>query len=200
MMLASRRAPRTALVALVASLGGCAIDERVILLPEPGGGPTSLAVRQGDREVLLDHPYAATQLTIADPWRYEAAAGEVPAAFADALAAQPMRPAHFTLYFVEGSDDLTEDSKRTLEQMFADLDRRAVRDVVIVGHTDAVGTDQYNDALAKKRAQTVGALLMARGVAQADIVAIGRGKRELLVRTPDGVAEPRNRRVEIVVR
>jgi outer membrane protein OmpA-like peptidoglycan-associated protein len=42
--------------------------------------------------------------------------------------------------------------------------------------------------------------MIERGVAPADIVAIGRGKRELLVPTADGVAEPRNRRVEIVVR
>jgi outer membrane protein OmpA-like peptidoglycan-associated protein len=188
------------LFALTALVAGCATDERIILLPEPGGGPTSLAIRQGEHEVLLDRPYAAAELTIADPWRYSATPEEVRATFGDALAAQPTRPAHFTLYFVEGSDELTEDSKLVLERMFADLDKRPVRDIVIVGHTDAVGSDQYNDALAKKRADAVGALLTARGVVQADIVAVGRGKRDLLVPTPDGIAEPRNRRVEIVVR
>jgi OOP family OmpA-OmpF porin len=43
-------------------------------------------------------------------------------------------------------------------------------------------------------------MLVAQGIAASSIVAVGRGKRELLVPTPDGVAEPRNRRVEIVVR
>ena len=189
-----------ALFVLLACLAGCATEERVILLPEGNGGPTSLSVRQGSREVLLDRPYAATDLTIADPWRYEATPDEVRTTFGDALAAQPARAAHFTLYFNEASDDLTEDSRGALEQMLADLAKRPVRDVVIVGHTDAVGSDQYNDALAKKRADTVKAMLVARGVAEGDIVAIGRGKRELLVPTPDGIAEPRNRRVEIVVR
>jgi outer membrane protein OmpA-like peptidoglycan-associated protein len=189
-----------ALLVLLACLAGCATEERVILLPEGNGGPTSLSVRQGSREVLLDRPYAATDLTIADPWRYEATPDEVRTTFGDALAAQPARAAHFTLYFNEASDDLTEDSRGALEQMLADLAKRPVRDVVIVGHTDAVGSDQYNDALAKKRADTVKAMLVARGVAEGDIVAIGRGKRELLVPTPDGIAEPRNRRVEIVVR
>jgi OOP family OmpA-OmpF porin len=199
-MAASRRVFGWPLLALAACVAGCATNERIILLPEANGGPTSLAVRQGDREVQLDRPYAATRLTIADPWRYQATPDEVRGTFGDALAAQPVRPAHFTLYFIEGSDDLTEDSKQTLERMLADLDRRAVRDVVIVGHTDAVGSEQYNDALARKRADTMAALLMGRGVAQADIVAIGRGKRDPLVSTPDGIAEPRNRRVEIVVR
>jgi OmpA-OmpF porin, OOP family len=181
-------------------LAGCATSERVVLLPEQDGRPTSVVVRQGSREVVLDRPYSATELTAADPWTYRANAEEVRANFGDALAAQPERSASFTLYFVEGSDELTEDSKRVLESVFADLQQRKVPDVLVVGHTDTVGTDQFNDALARQRAEKIRAALIARGIAPADVVAIGRGKRELLVQTPDGVAEPRNRRVEIVVR
>ena len=72
--------------------------------------------------------------------------------------------------------------------------------MVVVGHTDAVGSSTFNDELARKRADAVKAMLIRRGVPADDIVAVGRGKRELLVPTPDGIAEPRNRRVEIVVR
>jgi outer membrane protein OmpA-like peptidoglycan-associated protein len=86
------------------------------------------------------------------------------------------------------------------ESVFADLKQRKVADVVVVGHTDAVGSDAFNDDLARKRAESIRAALLARGLAATDVVAIGRGKRELLVPTADGVAEPRNRRVEIVVR
>jgi outer membrane protein OmpA-like peptidoglycan-associated protein len=200
MMIADRNVRNVWPIACVAVLAACATHERIILLPEADGRPSTLVVRQGDREVVLDKPYAATELTIADPWRYDANAEEVRAAFGEALAVQPARAAHYTLYFVEGSDDLTEESRRALEQVFADLDKRPVRDVVIVGHTDTVGNDQYNDALARKRADAVGAMLVARGVDQRDITSVGRGKRDLLVPTPDGVAEPRNRRVEIVVR
>ena len=197
---ASRLALRCLLFALAALCCGCATHERIILLPESGGGPTSLAVRQGGREVLLDRPYAAAELTIADPFRYDASAAEVQATFGEALSAQPARAVHFTLYFIEGSDDLTEASKETFERMFADLAKRRVRDIVVGGHTEAGGSDQYNDALAKKRADAVSALLVARGVAASDIVAIGRGKRDLLIPTPSGIAEPLNRRVEVVVR
>ena len=196
----SRRALRYLLAALVALLAGCAANERIILLPEHDGGPTSVVVRQGDREMVLDRPYAAAELSLADPWRYSATPEEVQSTFGAALAAQPTRATHFTLYFIEGSDDLTEDSKLILEGMFADLAKRAVADVLVVGHTDAVGSDQYNDALATKRAQAVRSALIARGIPAEDVVAFGRGKRELLVPTPDGFAEPRNRRVEIVVR
>jgi outer membrane protein OmpA-like peptidoglycan-associated protein len=191
---------RCTLAALIVAMSGCAVHERIVLLPEEGGGPTSVTVRQGEREVLLDRPYAAAQLSLADPWRYSATPDEVRATFAEALAAQPARAAHFTLYFVEASDDLTEDSKRALEDMLADVAKRTVPDVVVVGHTDAVGSDQYNDALALKRAERVRSTLIARGIPEQDIVAIGRGKRELLIPTANGMAEPRNRRVEIVVR
>lgn len=196
----SRRAPRCLLAALAALLTGCAANERIILLPEHDGRPTSVVVKQGDREMVLDRPYAAAELSLADPWRYSATPEEVQSTFGAALAAQPTRAAHFTLYFIEGSDDLTEDSKQILESMFADLAKRAVADVLVVGHTDAVGSDQYNDALATKRAQAVRSALIARGIPAEDVVAFGRGKRELLVPTRDGFAEPRNRRVEIVVR
>jgi OmpA-OmpF porin, OOP family len=72
--------------------------------------------------------------------------------------------------------------------------------VLVIGHTDALGSDQVNDALSRQRADTVRAELIRRGVASENIQAIGRGKRDPAVPTPDGVAEPRNRRVEIVVR
>jgi outer membrane protein OmpA-like peptidoglycan-associated protein len=77
---------------------------------------------------------------------------------------------------------------------------RPVPELTVAGHTDSLGTDQYNDALSLRRAERVRGLLVARGISPASIVAVGRGKREPLVPTPDGVAEPRNRRVEITVR
>jgi len=196
----TERGVRAFAALLAVLLAACATQERVILLPEAGGRTPSLAVSQHGRDVLLDHPYAATELTVADPWRYEATPQEVRDTFGAALAAQPARAAFFTLNFVEGSDQLTADSAQALEAMFAEVAKRPVRDIVVIGHTDAVGSDDYNDQLALKRAQAVRAMLATRGIPEQDIVAVGRGKRELLVPTPDGVAEPRNRRVEIVVR
>ena len=63
-----------------------------------------------------------------------------------------------------------------------------------------MGTEAVNDALSRKRAELVRALLIARGLAPESVVAIGRGKRDLAIPTADGVAEPRNRRAEILVR
>jgi outer membrane protein OmpA-like peptidoglycan-associated protein len=84
--------------------------------------------------------------------------------------------------------------------VMAEIAKHPVPDIVVVGHTDSVGSHAVNDALALRRAETVRGMLVAQGIAPASIVAVGRGKRELLVATPDNVAESRNRRVEIIVR
>jgi len=190
-----------AAAALAAWLAGCAYNTgTVVLLPEKDGHGAAVEVKQGDQTFVLDKPYAATRQWPLGAQAYTADPAEVQARFGAALAAQPMRPASFTLYFVEGQDELTADSKTVLETVFVEIAKYPVADLVVVGHTDTVGTDQVNDALALRRAESVRAALIRRGIAQENIVAIGRGKRELLVPTADGVAEPRNRRVEILVR
>ena len=73
-------------------------------------------------------------------------------------------------------------------------------EVLVVGHADALGTDSLNDELSMQRARIVRAGLIYKGIDSTRVEAVGRGKRELLVPTRDGVAESRNRRVEIQVR
>ena len=61
------------------------------------------------------------------------------------------------------------------------------------------GPANYNVALWLRRANTVKIALVANGVPPTSISVIGKGKTELLVQTVDGVHEPQNRRVEIVI-
>ena len=172
----------------------------VVLLPDQGGQATAVTVTQGGQRIVLDQPYAAAGVTTQGIAAYQSSAQEVEREFGPAIAAQPARASTFVLYFVEGRDEFTDESKRLVEQLLADVARRPVPDILVVGHTDAVGTDQTNDALGQRRADTVRAALIGRGIAGGDIRAISRGKRAPAVPTADGVAEPRNRRVEIVVR
>ena len=189
----------SALAALVALLEGCS-SGTVVLLPEKDAHPTAVVVKQGEREVVLDQPYAAASVTPLGPRAFRSSPEEVEAKFGSALAAQPARAASFTLYFVEGRDEFTDESKQIVDRILTEIARRPVPDVLVVGHTDAVGNDAFNDALGLQRAETVRAALIRLGVPASDVRALSRGKRELAVPTPDGVAEPRNRRVEIVVR
>lgn len=183
-----------------ALLGACASSGTVVLLPEKDGRPASVAVKQGDKEVVLDQPYAAAKATALGPRAYHSNPQEVDSQFGSALAAQPSRAATFSLYFVEGKDEFTEESKQVVDKILSEIATRPVPDVLVVGHTDAVGNDSFNDALGQRRAETVRTALIRLGIPPADIRAISRGKREPAVATADGVAEPRNRRVEIVVR
>jgi outer membrane protein OmpA-like peptidoglycan-associated protein len=171
-----------------------------VLLPEKDGKAAALSVKQGEREVILDQPYAAASATPLGPRAFRSSHEEVEAKFGSALAAQPSRASSFTLYFVEGKDEFTDESKLQVDRILSEIARRPVPDVLVIGHTDAVGSDAFNDALGLQRAETVRASLIRLGVPAGDVRAVSRGKRELAVPTPDGVAEPRNRRVEIVVR
>lgn len=192
---------RIAAVAAAAALvGACASRATVVLLPSDDGKPAAVTVKQGDREVVLDQPYAAARSTPFGPSAYAASAQEVETQFGSALAARPSRPSSFTLYFIEGKDEFTQDSKEVVDRILIEISRRPVPDVRVVGHTDAVGSDSYNDALGLQRAEVVRAALVGLGVPRANIEAVSRGKRELAIPTADGVAEPRNRRVQIIVR
>lgn len=125
---------------------------------------------------------------------------DVRAMFGSTLDALPGSPATFLLYFLEGRDELTDDSRAELERVFAELKKRPLPDIAVIGHTDSVGGLEFNDALSLARAQRVRQMLIDRGLPAERIEAAGRGKRELLITTPDNVSEPRNRRVEINVR
>ena len=188
-----------AAVLLAALLGACSTTT-VVLLPDPAGRKTAVTVTDARGEVVLDEPYAAVRRNPLFTRPYASSADEVNAGFADVLAAQPRREATFTLHFDEGRDQVAESSRGTLDAALAEIAARPVVDVLVVGHTDRVGSDTVNDALARQRAESVRAELIRRGIAADGVMASGRGSREPVVPTAAGVAEPRNRRVEILVR
>ena len=187
--------------AVVALAAGCATPTgTVVLLPAQDGHHSVLSVKEGDNEVLLDRPYAAAETTTQGPRTYESSKADVDKTFGRALAAQPARPQRYALFFDQGTDTLTDESKATFERVFPDIAKRPVPDIVVIGHTDSTGSDALNDKLSLQRANAIRDELVRRGIPASDIVAEGRGKREPLVKTGEGVAEAKNRRVEIIVR
>ncbi len=189
---------------LLAVLVGCATtpppSANVVLLPNSQGELTAVMVTQGGRSLLLAQPYAAATITRDGPQLYRSDAQQVQALFGQTLAAMPLPPKQFTLNFVEGTDELTAESKQVVDSVFDEIAKRPLPDVVVIGHTDTVGSDAFNDRLSRQRADVVRTALLARGIAPTQILVVGRGKREPIVATGDGVAEARNRRVEIQVR
>ena len=196
----SRLARAAALLAATLLVACAAPKETIVLLPNPAGQETAVTVTQGERQLVLSQPYAGARLSRSSAEAFPSNAQQVQTKYGAALAAQPLPPAQFTLFFVEGKDEFTDESKRVVDTVFAEIAKRPVADVIVIGHTDTVGSDALNDALSRQRADVVRAAFAARGLAADKVVTIGRGKRELAVPTGDGVAEPRNRRVEILVR
>ena len=177
------------------------LQERVVLLPEADGSRSAVAVTTARGEAILERPYAAADVsadgTVA---RAEASAASVQSRFGAALAAQPPPPVLFTVYFVFDTDELTAASRAQFERIKAALATRPAPEIVVIGHTDRVGSVPYNDELSLKRAQSVRGALIEAGIAPAGIEVAGRGEREPAVATADEVREERNRRVEITVR
>jgi outer membrane protein OmpA-like peptidoglycan-associated protein len=198
-----------ALLAIAVLAAGCATPRKdlVVVLPEDGGKVGAVVVTDDrKRATMLNSAYASARSD--SPGIFDRAHGmkagpssaeEVRQAFGAALAAQPARPASLLLYFTEGST-LSDESKVVVDRMFAEIAKRPAAEVTVIGHTDTVGNDEFNDKLSLERAQAVREILIGMGMPTANITAAGRGKRELLVPTADNVNEPRNRRVEISVR
>jgi outer membrane protein OmpA-like peptidoglycan-associated protein len=171
------------------------------VVPAPDGHVGSIVVHNGRDTRVIDKAYAAQRVN--SDGSLEAAnlsESQLRADFSTTLAALPGVPATFVLYFLEGKDELTADSRAELEKVFGELKHRPLPDIVVIGHTDTVGGLAYNDRLSLARAEKLRDMLVGRGIPGDRIHSAGRGKRELLVPTEDSISEPRNRRVEINVR
>jgi hypothetical protein len=103
------------------------------------------------------------------------------------------------VFFDWDSTRLNQQSNQVIGQAAAAFKSRNGTGITTTGHTDTSGGDAYNMALSLRRANTVKDALVQNGVPAGAINAVGVGKAGLLVPTPDGVREPQNRRVEIVV-
>jgi len=194
---------------IVAALAGCAqapvktaTPTTFAVLPSSSDGHVGAIVveREGQRQVV-DTAYGAARISAdGSTQQVQLTEEEVRKTFGPTLAALPGKPASFLLHFLEGRDELTPDSKAELDKILAELKRRPLPDIAVIGHTDAVGTLAYNDKLSLARAERVRDMFVQMGIPASRIQVAGRGKRELLVPTDDNVSEARNRRVEINVR
>jgi OmpA-OmpF porin, OOP family len=200
---ASHATRRLAFALLSATLAACAAgpQDRVVLLPGPEGKVGAVAVNPGGAETVLASAYASARFDAQGGIEQTtSSATQVASDFGPVLAALPPRPVSYTLYFELDSDRLTADSAAQARTVLAEIAARPVADVVVIGHTDRAGELAYNDQLSRQRAAALRARLIESGGDPARISVAGRGEREPLVPTDDGVAEPRNRRAELSVR
>ena len=199
-----------AAVAAAVALFGCAqppkpapkstYSERIILLPNKDGRESAVVVKRASGDQEISRPYEAVELVGGKEQRTELAQQDVEQRYGGVLGAQPARPFTYTLYFMTGTAELTPQSRQSLNDVRQKIKGFPAAQVTVIGHTDRVGGDGDNDALSLKRAVAIREVLVQIGIPRAAIEVVGRGEREPLVRTADGVAEDKNRRVEIKLR
>ncbi len=192
------------LIAISLGLGACGAREAHVLLPDDDNTVGVLAVRDisgSGKAIVIDK---ANQIIRVDRLGGKVTAliseDEVRKEFGPELDHLPKLSLRFILYFETASTRVAPDSQPELVRLFDEVASREAVEVLVTGHTDTVGYRADNDKLAVKRAEAVRKMLLDRGLKASFVWAAGRGERELLVQTPDETAEPRNRRVEVIVR
>ena len=182
-------------------LAGCPRQALFVVLPNAeGGGVGAITVEDGKTATILDQPYATAEARAGGTAPTAENQENISVIFRRAIAARPILPHHFRLYFIVGSPELTPESRIAYRAVFDDTKQRPVYEIEVIGFTDTVGDLPYNQALSLRRAAAVRDTLVRDGLDRQAISIAGRGKRDPLVPTADQTAEPRNRRVEITVR
>jgi OOP family OmpA-OmpF porin len=111
----------------------------------------------------------------------------------------PVAPPSFMVFFDWDRSNLSAQALNTIKQAAAAYKTKGNARVTATGHTDTSGPEAYNMALSLRRANAVKDALVREGVPATAISVVGRGEAGLLVQTADGVREPQNRRVEILI-
>jgi outer membrane protein OmpA-like peptidoglycan-associated protein len=188
---------------VLAAAFGCSSKNVFVLLPDEDGRVGSIELSNSRGSLVLDTPGGSAE--VSGPNSAPKAAPPMDAetisrTFREALAVEPLQPQSFLLYFRSGSIELTDQSVTIFPEILDAIKQRESRDISVIGHSDRSGDKLYNFNLSTRRADLVRELLVEKGVSEAYIAVSSHGEGNPLVPTADGVSEPKNRRVEVVIR
>ena len=188
---------------LLSLVSACGPKNVVVLVPDPDGSVGSITVANDAGSVEIDTANESTTIRNAETAPSapaEMGEKEIDNIFGQALAIQPQPPVHFILYFERNSTRLRPASLAMLPDVLSTIETRRSEHISVVGHSDTLGDKSYNLDLSKRRALAVKKLLVKRGVDEAFIETTSHGEENPLIKTADNVGNPKNRRVEVVVR
>lgn len=174
-----------------------------IVLLDNASEQNAIVVTTEGGSVTIDTPYEGTHLDSAasTPAAPEKVSKEaLLEEHRDTFEIAPPKPLSYLLYFNYDSTELTPESQQTLAAMLATVSACPACAVDIIGHTDRRGEEAYNMALSLQRTEAVRKLLESHHIAAERLNSHYYGEYFPLLATPDGVAEPKNRRVELMIR
>jgi len=115
----------------------------------------------------------------------------------DPNAPMAVENAMYLVFFDWDQSTLGPGAQSVLDAVAAEVSKRSLNAITVVGHADTSGPTDYNQKLAMRRGNAVRDALAQRGINASMIKVESRGEEELLVATPDNVREPANRRAQI---
>lgn len=120
---------------------------------------------------------------------------------ASVKAAEPTPPEVITLsndvFFGFNQSDLTPTAQSQLDSIMGKLLDADVLTIKVVGHTDSVGSDAYNQGLSERRASSVAEYLLSQGVAPNKLTSEGKGESQPVADNATKEGRAKNRRVEL---
>lgn len=176
----------------------------VVLLEDDSGKTGAISVSNPEGSQVVDRSGYAVNLygsgkAPGEPFPEKRDAIET--TFGEVLAAVPPAPLFYTLHFEFGRTTLAPASREEIPGIATAALNRSLPKISIIGHSDRFGDRQGNDRLAMARAHAIRKILIRRGIPEECIVDVtSHGENDPAVVTPDGQKEPRNRRVEIIIR
>ncbi|WP_417805961.1 OmpA family protein [Thalassospira lucentensis] len=181
-----------------------AVRDDLIALLDNGGReamPATAAIAQARFDCWIEESEEGWQTDlISQCWKdFEAAMSELEGD--KVVAVVPVEPTEsrlFTIFFDFDSVAITPVSERVLDAA-AEQWAQSMGEINVVGHTDSSGSASYNLKLSERRADAALSELTGRGIKASSVDTDAVGEGDLLIPTPDGVREPRNRRVTISV-
>ncbi len=174
-----------------------------VVLADNNKAHNAIVVRTKAGAVVIDKPGYYVDLTSKNqkPSKIKKMSDkEIKKRFSSAIKALPPKPEHVYLYFKKGTSELTADSINKLPHIYELLRQRAPCDLNIIGHTDTKGTQQNNLKLSMQRAQDIKRWILSKEINLDKLKVEAYGENDLLIPTADGVSEPRNRCVELMIR
>lgn len=174
-----------------------------VVLLENDAVHNAVEVTTKEGSVVIDQPYYYT--TLVAPNKHPAVVQKadpdlIRQKYATVLNVLPEKAVSMLFYFEPGTAEITQDSKNQVEALITLIEAREPASVDIIGHSDRAGDAGKNYELALERAHAVEKFLLERNVKLEHSSVVSYGESDPIIPTEDGVSEPKNRRVEIIVR
>lgn len=174
-----------------------------LILLDNNSTKNSIIVQKGEEKRVIDKPYdyvTINNLSGGISETKQASKEDIEKKYGSIIHKKFVPPTSLLYYFQTGQTTLTQQSKKDLEKLIPQIKQHYPCNVTIIGHSDRQGDDEINMKLSLKRAQSIYEWLIKQDVKINSLDIKSYGEKDPIIPTADGVAEPKNRRVEVLIR